>query len=216
VRQFAFSFIGELAKRCPNLLLGKIAIFLPLIMKNLYILPSDLDPNLCYLAICNNASWAIGEIAIAYAIEVKPFVGEVSQKLVELLQTPKLNKTLAQNLSIALGRLGLVSAEGVSPYLSKMLKPFCLAMEGTRSDLEKHQAFRGLFLVISANPNAIVEDFPFLCHALVGFVNPDPDLKELAMKLIQNFKLIAGNLWMDYFNKFPKSLQVEMSQKFNV
>ena len=91
VRQFILSFVGELAKRCPNILQGKIALFVPIIVKNLYILPADLDPNLCYLAICNNTSWAIGEIAIAYPNEIKPFIPDIAQKLVELIQTPKVN-----------------------------------------------------------------------------------------------------------------------------
>ena len=71
-------------------------------------------------------------------------------------------------------------------------------------------------MIISANPNGIVEDFPFLCNALVEFNDPEQDLQELAIKLIQNFKLIAGPLWDEYFKKFPQSLQISMNQKFGV
>lgn len=62
----------------------------------------------------------------------------------------------------------------------------------------------------------MVKDFPYLCEALVNFENAEPDLKELAQKLIFHFKLIAGDVWFSYFENFPQDLQQKMRQKFGV
>ena len=75
---------------------------------------------------------------------------------------------------------------------------------------------RGLFSAIAKNPNAIVKDFMYLCTALINFQNPDADIQELAVKLIINFKAIAGQQWNSYFSSFPESLQAGMRQKFGV
>ena len=75
---------------------------------------------------------------------------------------------------------------------------------------------RGLFLVISKNPNGIVKDFMFLCYALVNFEGAEIDLQELASKLVVNFKSVAGHFWDDYFVNFPQDLKDKMRMKFGV
>lgn len=75
---------------------------------------------------------------------------------------------------------------------------------------------RGLFLAISKNPNGIVKDFVFLCSALVNFENAEADLHELALKLVVNFKALAGQFWDNYFVNFPAELQEKMKQRFGV
>lgn len=75
---------------------------------------------------------------------------------------------------------------------------------------------RGLFLAISKNPNGIVKDFVSLCDTLVNFENAEADLQELALKLVVNFKVVAGQYWDNYFVNFPKELQDKMKLKFGV
>ena len=55
VRQSAYALVGDLAKACINELRPLLGEYLP-------VLTVQLDP--AYVSVCNNASWAIGEIAI--------------------------------------------------------------------------------------------------------------------------------------------------------
>jgi len=71
-------------------------------------------------------------------------------------------------------------------------------------------------LAISKNPNGIVKDFQYLCHALVNFEDAEADLQELASKLILNFKAVAGQFWDNYFESFPIELKEKMKQRFGV
>lgn len=57
VRQFIFSFLGELANNCPRDLIPYIPKILPCMINNIYIVPSELDPSQSFISICNNAVW---------------------------------------------------------------------------------------------------------------------------------------------------------------
>jgi len=56
----------------------------------------------------------------------------------------------------------------------------------------------------------------YLCQALVVYKNAAPDVQDLSYKLITNFKSIAGQTWLSFFNSFPKELQDQMRQKYGV
>ena len=53
---------------------------------------------------------------------IKPFTEEIVLKLTLIFQSKKLNKSLAQNIAITLGRLGLINPEGVAKHLDKIAK----------------------------------------------------------------------------------------------
>jgi transportin-1 len=55
VRQSAFALCGDLGKACPQHLEPLLPHFLPVLTRNL-------DPD--WVSVCNNASWALGEIAV--------------------------------------------------------------------------------------------------------------------------------------------------------
>jgi transportin-1 len=55
VRQSSFALLGDLTKACFPHVHPFIADFLPILGKNL-------NPE--YISVCNNATWAIGEISI--------------------------------------------------------------------------------------------------------------------------------------------------------
>ena len=75
---------------------------------------------------------------------------------------------------------------------------------------------RGFFLAINENPEGIVQDFPFLCKALVMFKHNDEELEQASRTLINNFKKLSGNDWPTYFQKFPKDLQAELITRFGI
>jgi hypothetical protein len=53
-----------------------------------------------------------------------------------------MHKGLAQAITIALGRLGLVSPDAVAPFLGDFVKPFCMVVDDIGEDLEKQDAYR--------------------------------------------------------------------------
>lgn len=53
---------------------------------------------------------------------ISPFTEEIVQKLQVILSSKKINKSLAQNIAITLGRLGLINPEAVAKYLDKIVK----------------------------------------------------------------------------------------------
>lgn len=55
VRQSSFALLGDLTKACFQHVRPKIPDFLPILGQNL-------NPD--YISVCNNATWAIGEISI--------------------------------------------------------------------------------------------------------------------------------------------------------
>ena len=53
---------------------------------------------------------------------IKPYTDEIVQKLTIILSSKKLNKSLAQNIAITLGRLGLINPVDVAKHLDKIAK----------------------------------------------------------------------------------------------
>jgi transportin-1 len=62
----------------------------------------------------NNACWAVGELAVKMnAQALQPLVPLVVQNLIPLLSEERLNKSLKENTTITIGRLGLMCPEQV-------------------------------------------------------------------------------------------------------
>lgn len=59
----------------------------------------------------------------------------------------------------------------------------CTSLRNIRDNEEKDSAFRGVCLMIGANPSGVVQDFIFFCDAVASWVHPKPDLKEMFYKV---------------------------------
>ena len=82
---------------------------------------------------------------------------------------------MAQNISITLGRLGLINPEGVAIHLDKIAKQRCVSLRYLKGDTnndEKLQAYKGLCYTIGHNTKAIMNEFPFFCSAVVYYKDP--------------------------------------------
>ena len=53
---------------------------------------------------------------------IKPYTDEIVEKLKTIFSSKKLNKSLAQNIAITLGRLGLINPDAVSVHLEHIAK----------------------------------------------------------------------------------------------
>ncbi|KAI9523344.1 hypothetical protein NQZ68_028368 [Dissostichus eleginoides] len=86
------------------------------------ILGLNLNPE--FISVCNNATWAIGEIAMQMGAEMQPYVGVVLPNLVEIINRPNTAKTLLENTAITIGRLGYVCPQEVAPQLQQFIRPW--------------------------------------------------------------------------------------------
>lgn len=108
VRQSSFALLGELTKasfvyvdpcvrkyHCicwptefnPFLILS-LDEFIPVLAQNL-------KPE--YISVCNNATWAIGEIAVKYKQQMQNYIPMILPQLISNLSQPDTPKTLLEN-----------------------------------------------------------------------------------------------------------------------
>uniref|UniRef100_A0AAQ5Z084 Transportin-1 n=1 Tax=Amphiprion ocellaris TaxID=80972 RepID=A0AAQ5Z084_AMPOC len=174
VRQSSFALLGDLTKACFPHVKPCIAEFMP-------ILGTNLNPE--FISVCNNATWAIGEICMQMGVEMQPYIAMVLNQLVEIINRPNTPKTLLENTAITIGRLGYVCPQEVAPMLPQFIRPWCTSLRNIRDNEEKDSAFRGICMMIGVNPGGVVQDFIFFCDAVASWVNPKDDLRDMFYKL---------------------------------
>lgn len=113
VRQSSFALLGDLTKAC-------FENIKPFLNDFMHVLSMNLNPE--YISVCNNAIWAIGEIAIQYGADMSQYIGILLEPLIEIINRPNTPKTLLENTAITIGRLGLVCPVQVSPHLQSFIR----------------------------------------------------------------------------------------------
>lgn len=145
------------------------------------VLGSNLNPS--HISVCNNATWAIGELSVQLGSGMKTYLSLVLGQLIENINRPNTPKTLLENTAITIGRLGLVCPEDVAPYLSRFICMWCSTLRNIRDNEEKDSAFRGVCVMISTNPSGVLQHFMFFCDAIASWTNPKEDLKQMFHKV---------------------------------
>ncbi|EGC40393.1 hypothetical protein DICPUDRAFT_44597 [Dictyostelium purpureum] len=207
VLQSSFALLGDMAKHC-------LIHFKQYIPEYLNILSNNLYPE-C-LSVCNNASWAIGEIALRMPEEVKPFVPNILDRLIANINKINLNRGVLENTAVTLGRLGLVSAPDIAPNVDKFIQCWCMAIRRKTDDVEKDSAFRGMWLVINNNPNGALRHLVYICDAVASWVNMQPDLYEAYFKLLNMYKEGMGGVWPQFYSQFPAQLRQILNEKYHL
>ena len=156
------------------LVLSPVADFVPVLGHNL---------NPTFISVCNNATWAIGELSLQLGGEMKPYLSMVLHQLIENINRPSTPKTLLENTAITIGRLGMVCPSDVAPYLPTFICMWCLTLRNIRDNEEKDSAFRGVCAMIGINPSGVVQHFMYLCDAICSWVTPKDDLKQTFHKV---------------------------------
>uniref|UniRef100_A0A672R6X0 Transportin-1 n=1 Tax=Sinocyclocheilus grahami TaxID=75366 RepID=A0A672R6X0_SINGR len=220
VRQSSFALLGDLTKACFLHVKPCIAELMP-------VLGLNLNPE--FISVCNNATWAIGEIAMQMGMEMQPFVALVLNNLVEIINRPNTPKTLLENTgklsvqsvalicTITIGRLGCVCPQEVAPMLPQFIRPWCTSLRNIRDNEEKDSAFRGICVMIGVNPGGVVQDFIFFCDAVASWVNPNDDLRDMFYKILHGFKDQVGeDNWQQFSEQFPPLLKERLSACYGV
>jgi transportin-1 len=222
VRQSTFALIGDYAKTCfvhlkPFILIigedGQIGGLLP-------VLASNLDAT--HVPVCNNATWAIGEIAMQLGDEMRQFLPQILPPLIALMNNPDNHQPILENTGITLGRMGLVCPAEIAAVLPEFVILWCKYMRGFKNNEEKYDAFRGICKVIMTNPQCIAESLPFFCTAILSWdenslVTKFPDLPELFRQILQYFKNSVGpQQWQGYFAQFPAKIQPPLQRLYGL
>ncbi|KAJ7426819.1 hypothetical protein WISP_12198 [Willisornis vidua] len=208
VRQSSFALLGDLTKACFQHVKPCIADFMP-------ILGTNLNPE--FISVCNNATWAIGEISIQMGIEMQPYIPMVLHQLVEIINRPNTPKTLLENTAITIGRLGYVCPQEVAPMLQQFIRPWCTSLRNIRDNEEKDSAFRGICTMITVNPSGVVQDFIFFCDAVASWISPKDDLRDMFCKILHGFKNQVGDEnWRRFSDQFPLPLKERLAAYYGV
>ncbi|XP_074105012.1 transportin 1 [Cotesia typhae] len=208
VRQSSFALLGDLTKACFQHVLPCIPDFMP-------ILGDNLNPS--YISVCNNASWAIGEIAIKLGHDTSVYIPLIINQLIDIINRPNTPKTLLENTAITIGRLGYVCPQDVAPMLQQFVQQWCSSLRNIRDNEEKDSAFRGMCQMITINPGGVVPDFVFFCDAVASWVTPKDDLKEAFQKILHGFKnQVGADNWKRFSDQFPIQLRERLHTMYGV
>ncbi|KAL1921910.1 uncharacterized protein VTP21DRAFT_10552 [Calcarisporiella thermophila] len=212
VRQSAFALLGDLAASCFAHLKPFLPQWLPIII-------SQIDPNGDQTSVCNNATWATGEIAIQWGPEIQPYVQPLLERLIPLLTNPQRPPTLLENAAITLGRLGLVVPQLVSPHLVVFFEHWCNALRPVRENDEKASAFRGMCTLIQANPEAVLktpQGLNFLLEAVASWEQPSSELHEKMRGIVQGYKQMMAANWDGYAQRLPPALFQVLQERYGI
>lgn len=201
VRQSSFALLGDLTKACFNLVRPHI----PQIM-------TPLAQNLMFehVSVCNNATWAIGEIAIHMGPDIRQYVPMVLGLLLSNINQPSIPRTLLDNTAISIGRLSYACPDDIAPALQDFIKPWCSSVRSIKDNEAKDSAFRGICELIRKNPHGIVNDFYYFCDAISCWDEPKQDLKQLFYEILHGFKNQVGE---QSWQQFTQSFRVEVKEK---
>eukprot|EP00958_Prasinococcus_capsulatus_P023745 scaffold3600_cov387-Prasinococcus_capsulatus_cf.AAC.7 len=191
VRQSGFALLGDLAKTSHVHLLSRVGALLQLCMANLD--PAALQRRETIPA-CNNACWAMGELAVKQHVNVL----EATAKVATLLNSKEVSasKSLIENCAITLGRVAIANAEVIAPHSQAFMFAWCSALSCIRDDIEKEHAFMGLCSIIQKNPQACVGD-PMRAQALIFASMWSPAGRAMASwHSVQKEELLAAMRWV--------------------
>lgn len=207
-RQSSFALLGDLTKAC----FGLIRPHIPQIMRLL-------TQNLQYdqVSVCNNATWAIGEIAVLMRGEIRQYVPLILGQLLSNINHADIPRTLLDNTAISIGRLSYACPDDIAPMLKDFIKPWCSSVRTIRDNEAKDSAFRGICELIKKNPNGIVNDFYYFCDAVACWDEPKQDLKQIFYEILHGFKNQVGEQsWQQFTQSFPIEMKEKLYNQYGV
>jgi transportin-1 len=142
-KQYVLALVGDLCKVDTNLLINNINPLIEVLTNHIRVLDSKngrTDINL--ISVCNNSCWTLGILAVTFMDKICIYIERIMEELLKIIRAPKLNKALAQNISICIGRLGLACPEKVSYYNEYFIKQFCMSLKSADDSVEKQEAFQ--------------------------------------------------------------------------
>ncbi|CEP13027.1 hypothetical protein [Parasitella parasitica] len=209
VRQSTYALLGDLAISCFEHIRAVVPQFMPSLLK-------QIDPQAEHLSVCNNATWAAGEIALKWGAEIREYVELLLQRLFPLMVNTQIQRTLLENVAITIGRLGLVCPDIVAPHLEMFIQPWLSALTPIRNNEEKSSAFCGLCEMIKVNPQGAANEFPAFCTAVANYQNVTPGLHEAFGNILMGYKNMFGAQWQQYLTLMPPDVKALLQENYGI
>jgi len=187
VRQSAFALVGDCAISCYHLLESYLPQFMPQIIRQI-----DAESPITLTSVCNNAAWAAGEIAIKAGDKMAGFIEPLLSRLVPVLNSNRVARSLTENSAVTIGRLSLACPQLIAPHIDQFIRQWCQALAEIKDNDEKDSAFRGMCLAIEINPHGLTEGFGFWLNAVGRWSRPSTDLSLKFKSLLHAFKGAMG------------------------
>ncbi|KAI0643769.1 ARM repeat-containing protein [Trametes meyenii] len=214
VRQSGYALVGDTAMNCFPLLRPHISAIMQELISQL-----DPEPKVEFINACNNAAWAIGEIALRYGrddTEFQQWVHPPVSRLIPFLLHPKAPQSLYENAALSIGRIGLVHPSLVVLLLSESSQAWCQVLYKIRDNEEKDSAFRGLCTLVQANPVGITKSLLWFCNAIVRWSQPSAELNSMFQTLLNGFKQHDAVGWAAQVAAFPPVIQERLATRYSV
>lgn len=208
VRQSACALLGDLTKACFSLVRPHLPQIMPPLAQNVV---SD------QISVCNNATWAIGEMALQMQADMRQYIPLFLPQLIANVNKPNIQRTLLDNTTISIGRLAYACPDDIAPVLNEFIRPWCSSVRSIRDNEAKDSAFRGICELIKKNPNGVVNDFYYVCEAIASYGEPKQDLKMIFYELLTAFKNQVGDSqWQLFTQTFPLDTKQKLSSDYGV
>ena len=154
LRQSSISLAGEISKSASALFSSPI-----IQTKVVELMLLNLDEE--YESCCNNAVWALGEIAMKYGGQVmQPYLGRIMNQLLSLMHLSELNSSIQQNMGVLLGRLCCTNtATMIELIIAEYFNQVCCYWQLVPAQgVERNQTYQGIVAVLMMQPAILLSD----------------------------------------------------------
>ncbi|KAK9476078.1 armadillo-type protein [Lipomyces japonicus] len=211
VRQSAFALLGDMTIYTFSI----VKPYVPTLMTE--IIPQVDGSDLACSPVCNNATWASGELALKLGQEMRPFVDPLIPKLIALLTTsPFIDQSITENAAITIGRLGISNADLIAPSLQTFAASWCQALRLIQDTGEKESAFQGMCQIVMANPAGLNESLILFVEAIGLYADPTPELAQMFMTLLTGYKGYVNDWDSAVASKLAPEIRLFLEERYGV
>ncbi|OJT13444.1 Transportin-2, partial [Trametes pubescens] len=205
VRQSGYALVGDMAMNCFPLLRPQVSSIMQEIIAQL-----DPEPKVEFISACNNAAWAVGEIALQFGRDEADFqqwVHPLVSRLIPILLHSKAPRSLHENAAVSIGRIGLMHPALVAPRLPEFAEAWCKALNEISDNEEKDSAFRGFCTLVQMNLAGITKSLLWFCNAIGKWNRPSPELNDMFQQLLNELREHDSVCWKAHVVKISPVIQ---------
>ncbi|KAI8620202.1 ARM repeat-containing protein [Chytriomyces sp. MP71] len=215
VRQSAYALLGDLIISTFPVVRPRLEKLFPLIIQQI-----GRKDELNEISVCNNATWATGELALQLGADAKPFIPPLLPVLVGIVNAGNADRrirTLQENAAITLGRFGLVCPNDMAGVMEQFALGWCAALRDVRDNLEKETAYRGMCLMVQANPQGMLKTIAFFCDAIVRWMRPSVAMNDMFKTTLTGYRNGLGEQqWNQLVAGFPQETRDKLRQRYQL
>lgn len=193
VRQSAYALLGDCAIYLFDLL---IKPYIQTLMVSIYQEITNLNDEA--IASCNNAIWALGEIAIRSDNNlIEQYLSNFYRVLEPVIHDFNADVTLLENTAVTIGRFGVFYPDQTASVAQEVLIMWCELIGGLEDNEEKASAVNGMCNIIMKHPE-IANDLGnvrAIIDMIANYHEPSVELAEVFKVLLEGFKSGLGSEW---------------------